>query len=122
MKVKKKIFIILTIMLYVLLILPFILIKMSKPHEFMGITMMLFFVVNPITTAIINAMIGKNIKKMWWISVLFSIMFLLSYWLILEEIILDLIYYAVIYVVIGIIFMMCSYFFTKIKFQLSKRK
>ena len=113
MKVKKKIFIILTIMLCVLLILPFIFIKISKPHEFMGITMMLFFVVNPLTTAIINLMIGKDINKMWWIPVEFCIIFLLSYWLVLEEIILDLIFYAVIYLVIGIIFMVGSWFFTK---------
>ena len=113
MEIKKKIFIILTIMLCVLFILPFILINISKPHEFMGITMMLFFVVNPLTTAIINSMIGKDIKKMWWMPILFCIVFLLSYWLVLEEIILDLIFYAVIYIIIGIIFMICSWFFTK---------
>ena len=113
MEIKKKKFIILTIILCVLLILPFILINISKPHEFMGITMMLFFVVNPLTTAIINSMIGKDIKKMWWMPILFCIVFLLSYWLVLEEIILDLIFYAVIYIIIGIIFMIGSWFFTK---------
>ena len=114
MKIKKKIFIILTIMLCVLFILPFILINISKPHEFMGITMMLFFVVNPLTTAFINSMIGKDIKRMWWMPILFCIVFLLSYWLVLEEIILDLIFYAVIYIIIGIIFMIGSWYFTNI--------
>lgn len=113
MKVKKKIFIILIIMLCVLLILPFILINISKPHEFMGITMMLFFVVNPLTITIINLMIGKDMNKMWWMSILFCIIFLLSYWLVLEEIILDLIFYVVIYIIIGIIFMIGSWYFTK---------
>ena len=113
MKMKKKIFIILTIMLCVLLILPFILINISKPHEFMGITIMLFFVVNPLTTAIINSMIGKDIKKMWWLPILFCIVFLLSYWLVLEEIILDLVFYSVIYVIIGLIFMIGSWYFRK---------
>ena len=73
MEIKKKVFIILTIMLCILLILPFILIHISKPHEFMGITMMLFFIVNPLTTAIINSMIGKDINKMWWMPILFCI-------------------------------------------------
>ena len=114
METKKKIFIILTIMLCVLFILPFILINISKSHEFMGITMMLFFVVNPLTTAIINSMIGKDIKKMWWMPILFCIVFLLSYWLVLEEIILDLVFYAVIYIIIGIIFMIGSWYFTQI--------
>lgn len=113
MEIKKKIFIILTVMLCMLLILPIILINTSKPHEFMGITMMLFFIVNPLTTAIINSMVGKNIKKMWWMPILFCIMFLLSYWLVLEEIILDLIFYALIYLVIGIIFVVGSWLFAK---------
>ena len=113
MEIKKKIFIILTIMLCVLFILPFILINISKSHEFMGITMMLFFVVNPLTTAFINSMIGKDIKRMWWMPILFCIVFLLSYWLVLEEIILDLVFYAVIYIIIGIIFMIGSWCFTQ---------
>ena len=113
MKIKKKIFIILTIMLCVLFILPFILINISKSHEFMGITMMLFFVVNPLITAFINSMIGKDIKRMWWMPILFCIVFLLSYWLVLEEIILDLVFYAVIYIIIGIIFMIGSWCFTQ---------
>ena len=113
METKKKMCIILTVMLCILLILPIILINISKPHEFMGITMMLFFVVNPLTTAIINSMIGKDIKKMWWMPILFCIVFLLSYWLVLEEIILDLVFYAVIYIIIGIIFMIGSWCFTQ---------
>ena len=113
MRLKKKIFIILTIIINVLLILPFILIKVSKPHEFMGIMVMLFFVVNPITAAIINSMIGKDIRYMWWMPLLFCIVFLLSYWLVLEEIILDLIIYALIYLIIGLIFMMASLFVVK---------
>ena len=108
MKIKKKIFIFLTIMFIVLFILPFILINISKSHEFMGIMIMLFFVVNPITTAIINSMIGKDIRKLWWVPILFCVSFLLSYWLILEEIILDLIIYALFYLIIGLIFMIGS--------------
>jgi len=113
MEIKKKTIIILTFMLCVLLILPFIPINISEPHEVMGIIMMLFFVVNPLTTAIINLMIGKDIKKMWWMPILFCIVFLLSYWLVLEAFILDLILYAIIYIIIGIIFMIISWCFTK---------
>ena len=113
MKLKKKIFIILTIILCILLVLPFILIKISKPHEFMGIMIILFFVVNPITTAIVNSMIGKDIKKLWYVPILFCIAFLLSYWLVLNEIILDLIFYAAIYMLIGIIFMIGSWLLVK---------
>lgn len=114
MKIKKKLFIILAIMICVLFILPFILINTSKPHEFMGITIILFFVVNPLTTAIINSMVGKDIKKLWWMPILFCIVFLLSYWLVLEEVIWDLMFYGVIYIIIGIIFMIGSWCLIKI--------
>ena len=73
---KKKIISIFITMLIILLILPFVFIQSAKPHEFMGIMMLLFFGVNPITTAIINSMIGKDIKKMWWIPIIFCIVFL----------------------------------------------
>ena len=113
---KKKLIISFVTMLAVLFLLLFIFIKTTKPHEFMGIMILLFFGVNPITTAIINSMIGKDIKRIWWMPLLFSIVFLLSYWLVLEEIILDLIIYAGIYLIIGFVFMLISLFITnKIK-------
>ena len=82
-------------------------------NEFMGSMILLFFVVNPITAAVINSMIGKDIRKLWWMPALFAIVFLLSYWLVLEEIIIDLIFYAVIYLIIGLIFMIGSLFFAR---------
>ena len=107
---KKKMIITFMIMLAVLFILPFIVVKAAEPHEFMGVMILLFFVVNPITAAVINSMIGKDIRKLWWMPTLFAIVFLLSYWLVLEEIIIDLIFYAVIYLIIGLIFMIGSLF------------
>ena len=108
MKLKKKLIISFITMLVLLLALPFIFIKTAEPHEFMVIMMLLFFVVNPITTAIINSMFGKDIKKMWWMSLLFSVVFLLSYWLVLKEVIFDLMIYAGFYLIIGLIVMFVS--------------
>ena len=110
---KKKIIISFIAMLAVLFILPVIFIKTAEPHEFMGIIMLLFLGVNPIATAIINSMIGKDIRKMWWMPVLFSIVFLLAYWIVLKEIILDLMFYAVSYLIIGLLFMFISMFVAK---------
>ena len=113
MELKKKIKIMSVIMLTVLFILPLILINIVKSYEFMGIMIILFFVVNPITSVIINSMIGKDIKRIWWIPIFFCIIFLLSYWIILKEIILDLIVYTIGYLVIGVIFMFVSFFSSK---------
>lgn len=113
MKLKKKLIIIITIMFFVLFIVPLILVKLAKPHEFMGIMIMLFFCVNPIASVIINSLIGKDIKKLWLIPMLFCIVFLFSYWIVLKEIILDLMFYAGIYLIIGLVFMFISSFVAK---------
>ena len=63
MKLKKKLNIIIIVMLIVLLILPLIVINFAKPHEFMGVMIVLFFIINPIFAAIINLLVGKDIKK-----------------------------------------------------------
>ena len=113
MKLKKKLSIIITTMIFVLLILPLIFINLAQPHEFMGVMMLMFFVVNPIATAVVNSMIGNDIKKLWWMPMMFCIVFLLLYWLVLREIILDLIVYAIMYLIIGLIFMLVSSFIAK---------
>ena len=114
MKLNKKIAIIVISMIIILAITPLIFIKLAQPHEFMGIMILLFFVVNPITSIFVNSMVGRDIKKLWWTPIMFCIIFLLSYWFILKEIILDLMVYAVIYIIIGIIFMIGSWYFTNI--------
>lgn len=103
MKLKKKLSIIIIIMLSILFILPLIFINLLEPRDGMGVLIILFFIINPISIISINSIIGKDIKKLWWIPIIFSILFLLSYWLILNEIILELIIYAIIYLIIGII-------------------
>ena len=115
MYLKKKSIFIFTTMLVILFIIPFVFTKIVQPHEFMGIMIFLFFIINPITTMIINLTINKDIKKLWLVPILFSIIFLLSYWLILNEIILDLFFYATIYLIIGLFFMFCSFFIPKTK-------
>lgn len=114
---KKKMIILFIIMSLILLILPFILTQLAEPHEFMGVMILLFFIVNPITAAVTNSMIGKDIRKLWWIPVVFPIMFLLSYWLILKEIIIDFAFYAVIYLIIGLFFMIGSWLILKYRNQ-----
>lgn len=111
---KKKIIVSFIIMVVVLFILPFVLVKTAEPHEFMGIMILLFFIVNPMTAAVINSIIGKDVRKLWWMPVLFPIVFLVSYWIVLEEIIMDLMFYAVIYLIIGLIFMIGSYVVARI--------
>ena len=108
MKLKSKVIVAITIWLTVLLISPLVFLNLAKPHEAMGVMMMFFFLVNPIVSAAISAFIGKDIKKLWWFPISFAIVFLLSYWLVLQEIIFDLTIYAVLYMLVGFLAMLIS--------------
>lgn len=102
---KKKLLISIFVILVILLIIPLLAVNFAEGHDGMGIMMILFFVINPITTACLNFMVNNEIKKMWWLPVLFSILFLLTSWLVLKQVIYELIIYAVIYLFIGFIAM-----------------
>lgn len=106
---KNKVIVAIITEIVVLLILPFVFYNLTKPHEAMGVMMMFFFVVNPITSATIHSFIGKDMKKLCWLPVLFALVFLLSYWLILKEIVLDLTIYAMMYMLVGFFAMAISW-------------
>ena len=114
LKLKNKVVVTILIEIFVLLILPLIFVNLSKPHEAMGIFMIFFFVINPVASATTNMFVGKDIKKLWWFPILFALVFLLSYWIVLKEIVLDLTIYAIMYILIG--------YFVMAIFRIIKRK
>ena len=109
MKLKNKLIITSILELLVLLILPLIFLNLAEPHEAMGLMMIFFFAVNPITSFVISSFIGKDVKKLWWIPILFAFVFLFSYWLILNDIVLELSVYAITYTLIGYVAMTVSW-------------
>ena len=50
----KKIRISIILMLLILLVIPYISINLSHPYDFMGLMVLLFFIINPLTTIGIN--------------------------------------------------------------------
>ena len=109
MKLKKKLIMAITIMIFVLSVIPLILINLATPHEFMGVMILLFFMINPLAILIVSLMVSKDLKQLWWIPILFCILFLISYWIVLSGVILDLLVYAAIYLIIGACAMLVSY-------------
>ena len=105
---KKTISVTVSVMLVILFLLPFTLMKLSEPIDFMGLMMLFFFIVNPIAAVCIHITLGKAIKKLWWLPFLFSLLFLLSYWVILQQIVWDLAIYAGTYLVLGALSMLVS--------------
>ena len=115
MKINKKLTIIVITIIFILVITPLLFIKLAQPHDFMGTMILLFFIINPVLAIFVNSMVGKDVNKLWSLPLIFSIVFLVSYWFILKEIILDLVVYALIYLIIGIIVMFISFFVSKKK-------
>lgn len=109
MKFKSKVIIMTAVSFTVLLILPLIFSNLANADAVMGLMMILFFAVNPISSICVNAFIGKDIKRLWWFPISFALLFLLSYWLVLKEILLDLTIYAVIYLLTGALAMAVSW-------------
>ena len=93
--------------------LPFVFFRFAQPHEAMGLMMIFFFAVNSAASIGLGIFAGKEFKRSWWIPILFSILFLLSYWLILESIILDLSVYAISYLVLGMGAMLLTKYITQ---------
>lgn len=109
MKQEIKIIIISIVELVVLLALPLLFVNLAQPYEFMGLIMLLFFVINPVASILVGFFAGKDIKTLWWVSISFPIVFLLSYWFVLKEIIWDLTIYAMIYALLGFLTMIISW-------------
>ena len=109
MKLKSKLTITSIIELVVLLILPLTLINLAQPHETMGVMMAFFFAINPVSSITVCLFVGKDINKLWWLPISFAIIFLISYWITLQDVIFDLVIYAVIYVLLGFLTMVISW-------------
>ena len=109
MKLKSKVVTAIATELFVLLILPFLALKLTAPHEAMGIMILFFFAINPIAAAAIHAFFGKEIKALWWLPIVFAVLFLVSYWLVLQDVVWDLSIYAAAYLIIGYLAMGLSW-------------
>ena len=105
MSTAKRILTVISIMLAVLLIAPLAVLNFANPMDGMGLMFLLFFAVNPIASIFVGILSGASVKKLWWTPLLFGVMFLLCWWLALQEIVLDLVVYAVIYLLLGMIAM-----------------
>ena len=105
MSTAKRIIIIISVMLVALLIAPLAVLNFANPMHGMGLMFLLFFGVDPVASIIVGSLSGASVKKLWWSPLLFGVMFLLCCWLALQEIVLDLVVYAVIYLLLGMIAM-----------------
>ena len=105
MSIVKRIIVVMTVIFAILLIAPLAVLNFANPMDGMGLMFLLFFAVNPVASIFVGILSGASVKKLWWTPLLFGVMFLLCCWLALQEIVLDLVVYAVIYLLLGMIAM-----------------
>ena len=104
---KKIVFSILAIF-FVMLALPFLTVITIRSDAGFAITVILFFIVNPLFTAGLGVFSGFNLRKGWFLPILSSIVFLLSHWLIFSIDVAFLLYSSV-YLAIGLVAMLVTY-------------
>ena len=97
----------------VMSLLPFIAVTFVKGDAGMAVCFLLFYAVNPIYSIVVGFFTSKNIKKMWSLPILSSILFLLSAWIFFDISETAFVVYAIIYFVISIIIMFISAFIKK---------
>lgn len=115
MSVKRKCYVALITLLIVMLILPLVAVRVASPDVGMGLFIILFFAVNPFTVFALSIMAGTDIKKLWWVPVLSSVVFPLCFWIVIMDIVVDLFVYSALYLVVGLLAMIGTHIGTNWK-------
>lgn len=101
MENKRAIIIWLSVTIIVMFALPFAVASLASECSGMALCMMLFFIVNPIYSAILGYSCGKDIKKMWNLPLVSALAFLAGTWIFFDIHELWFIVYATVYLAIS---------------------
>ncbi len=85
----------------VMFALPFAVARLASECSGLALCMILFFIVNPIYSAILGCYCGKDIRRMWNLPLVSSIAFLAGTWLFFDIKEVWFIIYASVYLIIG---------------------
>lgn len=108
MGIKRSIMIWLAVSISVMGLLPFIVARFASECSGMALCMILFFIINPIYSAILGYRCWKNIRRMWYLPMLAGMAFLVGAWISFDAHELWFIVYAIVYIIIGWIAMAIS--------------
>lgn len=85
----------------VMFVLPFTIARFASEDSGMALCMLLFFVVNPIYSAVLGYRCGRNVRQMWALPLMSSMAFLAGTWLFFDIREVWFVIYAVTYLAIG---------------------
>lgn len=108
MEGKKAITMWLAITIAVMLLLPFAVVRLASECSGMALCMILFFIINPMYSAILGYRCGKDVRRMWNLPLVSAIAFLAGTWIFFDIHELWFIAYAVVYLIIGYVALFIS--------------
>lgn len=108
MEEKKAITMWLAITIAVMLLLPFAVVRLASECSGMALCMILFFIINPMYSAILGYRCGKDVRRMWNLPLVSAIAFLAGTWIFFDIHELWFIAYAVVYLIIGYVALFIS--------------
>lgn len=92
----------------IMLLLPWLAVTFIKGNAAMAVCFLLFFVVDPIYSISIGVLGGKNVRYLWGLPIISTILFLLGTWLFFDMGESAFVLYAGIYLILGICAMLIS--------------
>ncbi len=107
----KKLLICLGIFLLAIVLCPlgFVLLSQIGAWEGIGFIFILNLLLYPIAFVGIGIVAGTDIKKLWFVPVAASILYLPAMWLILRSLVIEFTVYAVIYLIIAVVAMLITH-------------
>ncbi len=114
LNIMKKDFILwLVISAVIMLLFPFLAVTFVKADAGMAVCFILFYAVNPIYSVVIGTFAGKDIKRLWSLPIISSILFLAGTWLLFDMGEVAFIMYAIVYLILGMLAMLISMLVSK---------
>lgn len=107
----KKLLICLGIFLLAIVLCPlgFVLLSQLGAWEGIGLIFILNLLLYPIAYAGMGIVAGTDIKKLWFVPVTTSILYLPAMWIILRSFVIEFTVYAVIYLIISVVAMLIAH-------------
>ncbi len=98
---KRSAYIWLAVTLVIMLALPGAVARLASECSGMALCMMLFLIVNPVYSAMLGFICGRDIRQMWYVPTVSSVAFLAGTWLWFDIKELWFVVYAAVYLIIG---------------------
>lgn len=114
MKLIHKISITITTLLVAMLILPMTAVKFAPTDWGFAMLIIMFLIVNPFAVIGLSIMAGTEMRKLWWIPFASAVVFPIFFGAAVQEIVMDLFVYSILYFAVGMIAMLGTHFGVKL--------